>query len=107
MIYITNAFSLSMLSDNSGNIEYRKASVEEVREILASSSWTSAVGHEGTAEILKELLGIEVPFNRIQISDSTGDILVVFQILKRLPEGTVLTKEEIQQLPYCFYIVNF
>lgn len=105
MIYLTNAFSLSMLPSVEGSIEYRRVTVEEVRKIL-TSSWVSAIGHDSTATVLQELLFLEVPVNRIQVKLERGDTLVVFQLLSRLPEGKVLSRDEILSLPFAFYIIR-
>ena len=34
-----------------------------------------------------------------------GDMAIVFQLLQRLPEGKVLTEEEIKQLPSAWFMV--
>jgi len=66
----------------------------------------SAVGHESTAKLLSQLLGIEIPVNRIEIKIEYGDKLIVFQLLQRLPEGKVLSEEELRQLQFRFLIVE-
>ena len=58
----------------------------------------SAVGHPATAEVLSTICGFPIQANRIMISLAPGDTLLVFQLLERLPEGKVLSKEEVQQL---------
>ncbi len=52
------------------------------------------------------LLGIEIEANRIPIKLSEGDVLIVFQLLERLPEGKVLSEEELKKLKYKFYKVE-
>jgi hypothetical protein len=58
----------------------------------------SAIGHEGTAKVLSELIGFDIKANRINVMLDHKTALIVFQILERLPEGKILTKEEIEQL---------
>jgi len=97
-IYLSNAFSLSMLTKLPVNVSVSEISIEQVKQVL-KGGFTSAVGHEPTAQLMSKLLNIPVPFNRIQVALNVGDILVVLQLLQRLPEGKVLSEEEIQAFP--------
>jgi hypothetical protein len=65
---------------------------------LIKEGFISAVGHESTAKVLGHLLGVEVPFNRVQISVGEGDVIISFQFLIRLPEGKVLGEDEVLAL---------
>ncbi len=108
-IYLGNAFSLSMLNtdtDKEINVSVREVELEEVKNVLKSNSFESAVGHQSTAEILSSLLELEIPVNRVNIQLSDRDVLYVFQMLMRLPEGKVLSAEEIKALPYKFVKVT-
>lgn len=107
MVYVVNAFTLGMLPEvERGVLEFRVVDLEKVKEILSRGGWTSAVGHQSTAEILTELTGVQVPFNRLEVKINPGDVCVVFQLLRRPPEGVVLTREEILKIPYKFYLVR-
>ena len=74
-----------------------RVGVEQVKELL-KDGFVSAVGHESTAKVLSELLGIEIPANRITVDMKVGDVAVAIQFLKRLPEGKVLKEKELLQL---------
>ncbi|MEZ8220811.1 protein of unknown function (DUF1874) [Candidatus Fervidibacteria bacterium JGI MDM2 JNZ-1-D12] len=104
MVYLSNAFSLGMLKGD-GVLRVQQIPLEEAVKIL-SSGFTSAVGHQSTAKVIEELTGIPIPVNRIAITLQKGDTLVVFQLLTRLPEGAVLTTEEIEKLPFQFFTVE-
>jgi hypothetical protein len=55
---------------------------------VASSGFTSVVGHQDTANVLTTLLGVEVPMNRVSVRLEAGDVLYVAQVTGgRLPEG--------------------
>jgi len=100
-LFITNAFSLNMLGPlppKGLTLKVRPLALEEVKETLRSVSFTSAVGHESTAAILSLLTGVEIPVNRIAINLSKEDRLIVFQLGVRLPEGAVLTADEVLAL---------
>ena len=103
-VYISNAFSLSMLTPPT-TIKVVEASVEDVKNIL-NQGFVSAIGHEATAKIITTQLGVNVPVNRVSISLKRGDTLLVYQLLKRLEEGKVLTEQEMMEVPAKWYIVT-
>lgn len=80
-------------------IRIRKATVEEVRQLL-SHGFISAIGHQATADLLTTLIGIEIPYNRVTIKAKPGDKLVHFVLRERIPEGRVLTLDELKLLPF-------
>lgn len=88
-----------------GKYEFMKIGLPEVKAIL-SWDFVSGVGHEGTATLLAQLTGINVPVNRVAIKMQPGDIAVVFRVLTRLPEGKVLTEEELAKIPYEFGLLE-
>jgi hypothetical protein len=98
MIYLANSFTLSMISPSllEGGVVIKASpiSLGEVKALL-KEGFVSAVGHESTARVLGRLLGVEVPFNRVQISVGKGDVIISFQFLIRLPEGKVLGEDEV------------
>jgi len=101
-VYISNAFSLSMISAPT-TIKVIEVSAEDVKNILRDG-FTSAVGHEATAKIISVQLGVQVLVNRISIKLAPGDVLIVYQLLARLPEGKVLTEEEMKQVAAKWYV---
>ncbi len=95
MPYLINAPILTAYGDYS----FTKISAHEATGIL-KKGFVSAIGHQATADILTRILGIDVPMNRASIEMDCGDIAVVFRLLQRLPEGTVLNQKELEKLPY-------
>lgn len=76
--YLSNAFSLQMLTTFPTTLNISECSKEEA----LSSSNISVVGHPDTAAVLG------VKFNRISLTLQPGDILYVAQLQGgRLPEG--------------------
>ena len=109
MKYLANAFSLNMLPSTIDNVSIKieKVSLEEARRILKDEIFISAVGHAGTADILSNLLNKKVTFNRIEVSlKDSSDIIIIFQLKGRLPEGAVLSQSEIEKLEYTFYKIS-
>ncbi len=103
-IYLANAFSLSMLQSDSV-ISVRKINIDQAKQAL-SNGFLSAVGHEGTAQLLSKLLGVNVAVNRVAIKLLPADVLIVFQLQTRLTEGAVLTEEQLKALQYTFFRVT-
>jgi len=75
-----------------------KISLELAREWVRQGEFVSAVGHESTAKLLSELLGVEIKPNRIFVDMKLCDEALAVQFLERLPEGKVLSKEELEEL---------
>lgn len=98
MIYLANAFSLSMLSEtNLLHLIVRPISAGTVATHLHIATrlqavpWTSVVGHAPTAAVFESLLGLTIPVNRISIALTPEDLLYVGQYVgSRLPEGATV-----------------
>jgi hypothetical protein len=83
----------------------RIVSPSEARQLLANG-FVSAVGHQSTAEIISAVLGIYVPYNRVNIYLEPSDEAICFILKARPPEGRVLSIEEIEQIGYYFVHVK-
>jgi hypothetical protein len=88
MIWISNAFSLSMLGERSHSLlSVRRITLAEASALAAQAQ--SAVGHENTAAIFSRQLGAPVAFNRTTVLLEPGDELLVGQYVgPRLAEGS-------------------
>ncbi len=93
MTYLGNAFSINMIQNFPANISINKVKIETVKEML-HADFTSAIGHKDTAMIVGNLLGMEIEANRISISLTPNDVLIVAQYKgPRLPEGATQLPE--------------
>ena len=79
-------------------LDCKKIDLEQAREWVKKGDFTSAVGHESTAKLLSELLGVEIKPNRIFVDMQKGDEALAIQFLERIQEGKVLSKEELEQM---------
>jgi Domain of unknown function (DUF1874) len=46
------------------------------------------------------LLKFPVPPNRIDFTQTTEDVALIFKLKKRAPEGVILTRDELEQIGY-------
>jgi hypothetical protein len=60
------------------------------------------VGHVSTAEILTTLLDINIDVNRQMFEQQVNQTALVFKLNGRLPEGVVLSRDEIETMGYSF-----
>lgn len=103
MKYILN----SPIITNFGYWLYRgPLSLGEAMEFFSGEPVISAVGHVATAEVIQALLGIPVECVRRQIKMEVGDSALVFQLMERLPEGMVLSAEELSRMKFTFGILE-
>lgn len=75
-------------------------SIDEARAMLAGR-WRSHVGHESTAALMSELLGVTVPMDRTpmqlpEVGEETT--CLVMQVEGRPPEGKILTRSELEAI---------
>lgn len=66
----------------------------------------SAIGHESTAQIMSELLGVTVPVNRQMFAQEVGQQAIVFKLNGRPPEGQILSRDEIEKIGYSFKLLT-
>ena len=91
MFYLLNAFSLNML-DKDADLLVRHVCTEAAQNIARVA--TSAVGHADTASVFADVLGIDVPCNRVSVTLNPGDLALVGQYSgPRLPEGATSLPE--------------
>jgi hypothetical protein len=102
--YLLNAFSPSMFADKeSMGVFFQKLTVKEARDYFNHAqsrkyNIVSAIGHEGTARLLSQILGHEVPFDRKQISLSRFDCGLIITLSFRPEEGKIYSYEELMEL---------
>lgn len=67
---------------------------------LLRDDYVSAIGHAASATMLARLLAMDIPVNRIPITMEAGDQALILRLLQRLPEGKVLSEQEMMNTPF-------
>jgi hypothetical protein len=103
-IYLTN--SPIVLANDEVMYKVTKISENTAFGILDEEGFVSAIGHQGTVDALKEIfpgLKNNITLNRMEIKEPSDQ--VVFKLKGRLPEGKILSLDEIKVIGYEFWNV--
>jgi hypothetical protein len=107
MLYILNAFPNSLYPTTPGvAITSICLSEKDVRTLLSTVEWTSALGHLSTAELLSARLGVNVPVNRVQVPAGDEYLVCLFVSPRRLAEGEKWTEEDILNFNINYILVK-
>ena len=94
MVYLGSTFSLQMIPREGVCINVKWITPQETKDILANG-YMSLVGHQSTADVLSDMLGMSITMNRVRQGLTYDDILVVGQLVSgRLPEGCTTLPED-------------
>jgi len=102
--FILNSLITPFKGDNA-NFFIKKIDLEKAK-LFIPENFTSAVGHQATAELISGLLEVEVKTNRIQVFFEIGDKALAFVPKQRLPEGKILSKEELLRIPLDIFFIQ-
>lgn len=101
MLYLLNSAILPLKEGEKYLIKAKEITIQEAKELVTKEQFTSAIGHQATAELLSNILGINIPMNRISIKVTHGDKILAFMLKQRLAEGVVIkTADELQKIGY-------
>ena len=102
---LSNAFSINMLS-SSASYKFSQVSLDDARELVATTRWVSAVGHADTATLFSGLLGQHVRCNRTTVSDPTRMLIGQYsgprlpEACSTLPDGATITWWLVSQIDW-------
>jgi hypothetical protein len=94
-----------------GTFCYERLSLDEARQLVREfqqqgKTIRSAIGHQSTADLLSRLLGFPVPVNRTEFEQTRDDAALIFKPKKRVSEGQILSREELEALGYEFGLLR-
>lgn len=94
-----------------GTYEYRPVTLEAAKTLIAESQQRhreieSFVSHQETADFLTSLLNFAVIFNRTDYEQALEDLALVFKLRGRVPEKSILTREEMEAMGYDFGVLT-
>jgi hypothetical protein len=97
MVYLLNAPILTAY----GTWQFQgPISASDARARIHGQTVISAIGHKASSNLLSKILQQPVDPNRIAVQLQPGDSALVFRLLQRLPEGTVLDVAQLKATPY-------
>lgn len=102
----------SAIFTRDGAFDCRTITLREVKNIVeryqeeSGYKILSAIGHEATANVLERLLGLNDLYNRIQYTQEDSDMVICFKLKSRIPEGVILTVDEIEKVGYEFKLIR-
>jgi len=80
--------------------------IENIRALITiAERIESYIGHESTAKLLSDVLGIEVPTNRGEYTPEVGDVAVIAKLRRRLQTPQDLKSITVEDLE--FYIIVY
>ncbi len=88
-----------------GSYTYDAISLDGARELVADE-YVSHIGHDSTAVIMTELLGVNVPMSRVPFAQEPHQLALVFKLNGRPPEGKILSREEIEAIGYTWGLLQ-
>ena len=84
----------------------RERAIQLAAVAKAADKLVSAIGHDGSAQVLSVLLDQPVAVNRISMSYQPGDSAICLQLRTRQPEGVVLTAEQVEAIGYDLTLIE-
>lgn len=100
------AFFNGTVATTNGLYRIKDIDIDTAKELVKQNGFISAIGHEATAEIMSEVLGLTIPMNRIQFHQKVGQLAVVFKLKERPPEGIILNRTEVENIGYGFKVME-
>lgn len=80
--------------------------INAAKKYIKEYGFISAIGHEATAEIMSIILDENIHMNRIQFHQEIGQKAIALKLKERPPEGTVLTRKEVEDIGYNLKIME-
>lgn len=100
---LANAFSVGMLPHDC-DVAYREIQADTARKLLQKFGVDSHIGHIECVERLSQILGVEIPFNRLSAKPGLYETILVAQ---RVGDRLELGEKVDNAADYRFWLVQF
>lgn len=104
MLYLFN----TTIMPNEGVFSCKMIQHHEALMLLRDVNFhiTSALGHQGSVDAFNALFpGLNCEMNRIQATMNKGDKAICLKVRGRLPEGSILTLDQLNEVGYDLFEV--
>lgn len=80
--------------------------IDEAKKLMSKNGFISAIGHNSTAEAISDSFNMNIPMSRIDFKQQIGQKAIVFKLNRRPPEGSILSRAEIDEIGYSFKLME-
>lgn len=80
--------------------------LESAKRCIQENGYISAIGHEATADVMSNILGVHVQINRIQFKQQVGQEAIVLKLNVRPEEGKILSKKEMESIGFTLKVMK-
>ncbi len=99
-VYVT----LSRELPDFGEYSYTRITPEEAKEILSAGEYVSTIRYQWAVDILRDLIGMDIPLSRRDYKLEVGDVAIVFST--PMTPGIEPAEKDISQVPYCLGLLK-
>ncbi|MEM3609905.1 MAG: DUF1874 domain-containing protein [Candidatus Anstonellales archaeon] len=104
---LLSSFSLSMIEEYPARAEFEEVSADYLKKLISENEIVFKIGHPSYASVLSKMLGVKIEAVREKLTFKRGESFIVAQLItNRLPEGKVLSDDEIEKLQIKFIKVT-
>lgn len=104
---LVSSFSLSMIESYPAKAEFEEVSIDYLKKLISENQIVFKIGHPSYASVLSEIFGVKIEAVREKLTFKRGESFIVAQLITdRLPEGKVLSENEIEKLQIRFIKVT-
>jgi hypothetical protein len=104
--YIKIGIFNGTIATTNGVYKISDIDITDAKKLLCQNGFVSAIGHKSTAEAISDTFNMNIPMNRINFKQQVGQKAIVFKLNKRPPEGSILCREEIEEIGYSFKLME-
>ena len=91
---------------NEGTYKLEKVDAKDASEMARLQGYESYIGHDAAAEAMSAVLGLKVKPNRAMAHFEPGNVAICLKLKGRLPEGKILSREEMEEVGYDLYLLT-